>query len=250
MLATQVAYQQVVESRRHNMEVESQGRRDLDIKQGNLDEAKRHNTVFETETHRHNIAGEELGWFNAQENRRHNLVGEDIAWFNANENQRHNLVAEDQGQQTINETVRHNKVNENIGFANINLGYANLSEQARHNKVSESIGQYQARTGRIQAYASTTQARAAMANANTNYLNYTVNKAEVSSRMKVNEATVDKYNSDISFNRERERTEQTQQSLNQSSMWRNYSQIGKNIFDTISGFSASPEIDETTMWSN
>lgn len=249
MLATQVAYQQVVESRRHNMEMESQGRTELGIKQGTLDEAIRHNTVFETETHRHNVAGEELGWFNAQENRRHNLVGEDIAWFNANENQRHNLVTEDQGQQSINETIRHDKANENIGFANINLGYANLREQTRHNKASEAIGEYQARSSRIQADASATQARAAMANANTNYLNYTTNRADVSSRMKVNTAMIDRYNSDISLNRERERTEQTQRSLNQSSTLRNYAQVGKSVFDIISGFNATPEIDENNMWS-
>jgi hypothetical protein len=225
------------------MEAEAQGRVDLDIKDRSQREQARHNLAYEFETNRHNVQSENLGWFNAQESQRHNLVSEDISYFNAHENQRHNLVTEDQGQQIINETGRHNRATEGIGYANIRLGYANLREQSRHNMASESIGRSQVEVSRINADAN-------MRNAATNAMNAYTNRADVSSRIKTNAAQVDKYNSDISLNRQKLRTEESQARLNDAQMWRNYSGIAKDVINTLDIFSGTPEINETNMWSN
>jgi hypothetical protein len=230
MLATQIQFLNYKEQQRHNLMTESQNSIQLGIQQGTLDESVRHNKV-----------NEEVGWFNAQETKRHNQVGENISYFNAMENARHNLVTEDQGQQVINETVRHNKVwenethrhnvvfenethrhnvqQENIGFANISLGYANLAEASRHNRASEEIGA-------TQAMASMTQAAAARTNAANN-------TREVTSRIRVNQAQIDRYNAQNSLDYERAVSEPVQRDLNRSQELRNYTSIPMDLFKTV-----------------
>lgn len=219
MLATQIQFLNYKEQQRHNLMTESQNAVQLGIQQGTLEESVRHNKV-----------NEEVGWFNAQETKRHNIVGENINYFNAMENARHNLVTEDQSQQVINETVRHNRVwenethrhnvqQENIGYANVSLGYANLAESSRHNRASEAIGA-------TQAMASMTQAAAARTNANNN-------TREVTSRIRVNQAQIDRYNAQNSLDYERAVSEPVQRDLNRSQTTRNYTSIPMDLFKTV-----------------
>jgi hypothetical protein len=226
MLATQVQYLDYKERQRHNIVSEEQNAADVATRAKTLEEAIRHNKAYEQETQRHNVESENINWFNAQENQRHNIEGEAIGWFNAREQQRHNLVWEDQGQQTINETVRHNKANEGIGWANVSLGYANLAETRRHNTKTEAQQNRQ-----LSINAADVQNRRAQTTVA--YMNATTNRNDVSSRIKVNQAQIDKYNSDISLNRERLQTEEANQFYAYSGAFNNYTGGVKNVFQSF-----------------
>lgn len=112
MLATQVSYWQIQETKRHNLATESQARRELiETKRHNLageDETRRHNFAWEAENQRHNIAAE-------SENQRHNINAEDIERARLAENKRHNIASEGIDWARVNESVRHNRADESIG---------------------------------------------------------------------------------------------------------------------------------------
>jgi hypothetical protein len=136
-----------------------------------LQEEKRANLAKEglthqqnAETQRHNVATEGISKDTLSETYRHNYMQEVIGNVQALETQRHNQAVEG-------ETVRSNRANEglkgqtnqitrDLGFANIDLGYGNLSvaqekalqewqyvendifraeETARHNQATENI---------------------------------------------------------------------------------------------------------------
>lgn len=92
---------------------------------GNLYETKRANVARETESHRTNVANENLRQMELSETHRHNVVYE-------TETNRHNLATESIGQQQI-----------QLGYAQVNLGYAQLAETSRHNQQQEQIGRTQ-----------------------------------------------------------------------------------------------------------
>lgn len=99
---------------------------DIQVKYWDLQENKRHNLAYETETNRHNVVGEQQNAI---------MLGENI---------RHNKATES-------ETHRANLRNEELGFAT-------LREAKRHNTATEGIQ-------RLQAASSAEQARAATRNA-------------------------------------------------------------------------------------
>lgn len=136
MLATQVQYWGIQETKRHNLVSERQTDKQLA-------EQQRHNTETEhvqwfnaRESQRHNQEAETISWFTARESQRHNKQQEAISWFGARENQRHNLVTEKETQRhnyaTEFETSRHNKQQESIGWFS-------ASETRRHNLSTEAI---------------------------------------------------------------------------------------------------------------
>lgn len=98
MTPNQVAWQVMLETVRSNKAREQ--------------ENFRHNVATEGEMYRHNVATE-------TEYRRHNEADE---WL-------HGL--------SIKEQTRHNIETEKIGYANVKLGYDQLSEMKRHNKAQE-----------------------------------------------------------------------------------------------------------------
>lgn len=106
------------------------------------------------------------------------------------ESMRHNLEMEQQGRLTIDESVRHNKKSEDIGYANVGLGYSNLSELSRHNQQSEAVNWFTAQNlaylqGEQAGYYDALRAKTgsevgvAQRNATTNALNYMVNLKSV-----------------------------------------------------------------------
>lgn len=105
MLATQVQYWTLQESKRHNLAQDILGYM-------SLEENKRHNITTETETQRHNIGQENYWSSTISETRRHNIAQEEY-WTNS-----------------LSETARHNMSMEalqaesnSIGWENVNLGY-------------------------------------------------------------------------------------------------------------------------------
>lgn len=98
-----------------------------------------------------------MKYWDLQENKRHNLAYE-------TETQRHNIIGERQNQVMLGENIRHNKAVESethrSNLQNEKLGFATLRESARHNKAVEGIQQ-------LQAASSAEQARAATKNAET-----------------------------------------------------------------------------------
>lgn len=131
----------------------------------------------------------QVNYWQLKENQRHNLVTETIQysdvmskWANVElgyatlgETHRHNVQTENLGWSTLEETHRHNVVSESQGWASVGIASYNADtnrfnavESQRHNLVAENVSWYNAQSQRIQAYASSTQAAAAMMNANTN----------------------------------------------------------------------------------
>nr|AVX53494.1 putative ORF1 [Marmot picobirnavirus] len=100
---------------------------DLQIKYWDLQENRRHNTVTEGETNRHNVATEDLGIKTLDESRRHNIVTE-------GETRRHNVAGETLGVHTLQESIRHNRVTE---AETMRHNVAGENENRRHNIASE-----------------------------------------------------------------------------------------------------------------
>lgn len=98
----------------------------------NLQENKRHNVVTEEETGRHNRATESIDLGNLNETRRHNLATERLEGGKLSETTRHNLAYE-------NELSRHNKVGEEQNAVNLGISRDTLNEAIRHNFGSESL---------------------------------------------------------------------------------------------------------------
>lgn len=98
MTRNQIEYQKLVETSRNNQAVEK--------------ETNRSNLAREAETNRSNIARE-------YETNRHNIVGEQQGWTQ------------------LAESERAHRASESLGYANVGLGYSNLSEVEQHNRQTE-----------------------------------------------------------------------------------------------------------------
>lgn len=148
MTKNQIEYLKLRETQRSNLAQEDLTRardsRSYEIGLGTLTESQRHNRATEEqarvsldETARHNLAGERLTRSSLDEGIRHNQAVEAEA-------ARHNKVGESYNERALKESGRHNLAQEQIGrsqvgasYANINLGYSQLSEQARANVARE-----------------------------------------------------------------------------------------------------------------
>lgn len=97
----------------------------------NLQEAKRLNTLTTTETKRHNLATEQVGFGTLGETTRHNKMTESIDMSKLGETARHNRASESIDFGKLSESVRTNKANEA-------LRAGELSESNRHNVQMES----------------------------------------------------------------------------------------------------------------
>lgn len=97
----------------------------------NLQEAKRLNTLTTTETKRHNLATEQVGFGTLGETTRHNRMTESIDISKLGETARHNRASESIDFGKLSESVRTNKANEA-------LRAGELSESNRHNVQVES----------------------------------------------------------------------------------------------------------------
>lgn len=144
-LAAEAKRIELREAQRHNTATEQLSRRDLDLREGSLDETIRHNQSTEQlqsrqigETTRHNKAQE-------SETRRHNTETEGAQKISLNETGRHNLVTEAETSQhnrnTENEIHRHNLVSEVSDASRIALDTVTreqqLAETKRHNMAME-----------------------------------------------------------------------------------------------------------------
>lgn len=116
------------------------------IEYWNLQENKRHNITTETETKRHNVAGEGIDIGRLQETKRHNLVTEDISYRDLEERRRHNLRTEGQTDVSLGiqagslaEQKRHNLSTEGLTGVNLNILAGQLGEQIRHNQATEGL---------------------------------------------------------------------------------------------------------------
>lgn len=88
--------------------------RNADLRYHELAESIRHNSWYEAEQGRHNLALEELEKRRQDETKRSNLAQEDIG-----------------------------RSNISLGYANVGLGYSRLSEETRTNKARESLSRSQ-----------------------------------------------------------------------------------------------------------
>lgn len=97
----------------------------------NLQEAKRLNTLTTTETKRHNLATEQVGFGTLGETTRHNKMTESIDLSKLGETARHNRASENIDFGKLSESIRTNKANEA-------LRAGELGESNRHNVQTES----------------------------------------------------------------------------------------------------------------
>nr|AVX53695.1 putative ORF1 [Marmot picobirnavirus]AVX53743.1 putative ORF1 [Marmot picobirnavirus] len=100
-------------------------------------EQARNNRIVAAETNRSNLARE-------TETNRHNLAMEQKEWEAFRELARHNQATEAQAQNELLERGRANRAGEllqkssiGLGYANLGLGYSQLTEQARSNRARE-----------------------------------------------------------------------------------------------------------------
>lgn len=119
MTSNQIAYWNMLETRRANLERERNNR---DV----TSETIRHNKVYEGETQRHNRREESIGWGNLQETSRHNLAYE-------KETRRHNVVGERQNKFALRESKRHNIATENLSKYNYDLQHSDRIYSANLN---------------------------------------------------------------------------------------------------------------------
>lgn len=94
----EVARGELSEKVRHNLETEAQGRENLSIQLGNLNELSRHNKAGERETYRHNLATESYSLANLSESQRHSLEEERRKRAELLETGRHNKASEQSAQ--------------------------------------------------------------------------------------------------------------------------------------------------------
>lgn len=115
-----------------------------------LEERKRSNRANERETNRSNLAREsELNRHNTvteQETERHNRATELGVMTQIDEQRRHSMVVERQNDRIQSEVERSNLAKEanakeqiSLGYANVGLGYGELSERTRSNLAQESL---------------------------------------------------------------------------------------------------------------
>jgi hypothetical protein len=131
---------------------------DIQVRYWDLQETKRHNVAYETETFRHNKATEVQASKELTEVTRHNKATE-------TETKRHNIATEVETYRSNRyreiETNRHNRATEK-------LDASKLAETKRHNIEMEGIGVIQANASWISAQAARTNAEANKKNAETN----------------------------------------------------------------------------------
>lgn len=89
-------------------------------------ETNRHNSVTEVEQNRHNVETEKLGWSTLAEQIRHAQQTEQLGFANLAETNRANLAKESISRAQV-----------ALGYANLGLGYQQLSELNRHQLVTE-----------------------------------------------------------------------------------------------------------------
>lgn len=140
MTSNQIAYWNMLETRRANLERERNNR---DV----TSETIRHNKVYEGETQRHNRNEESIGWSNLQETSRHNLAYE-------KESHRHNVVGERQNKFSLKENRRHNIATENLSKYNYDLQHydrvysANLNYDSSIYRTDQDVASRQYATDR------------------------------------------------------------------------------------------------------
>ena len=129
LTSNQINYQNYLENVRHNQAVESEtGRHNVSTETlgfATLGETQRHNVVGESETYRHNVQGENISWYSASENARHNRTSEAQNASSLAESMRHNVASED--------TARYS------AEAQKATNWYAATEQARHNVRSENV---------------------------------------------------------------------------------------------------------------
>lgn len=86
MTANQIAYQNMLETRRSNLAKEAETNRSNVAREK---ETYRSNVAKEVETNRHNIDNERLGWANLDESTRSHKVQEQLGWANLSETARY-----------------------------------------------------------------------------------------------------------------------------------------------------------------
>lgn len=123
MLTVQVNYQGVQETIRHNKVAEQQNERSLEQNAERLLQG----WVSIEETHRHNVATEQLAGATLAETTRHNMATESLGYANLAYNY-----------ESLGEIKRHNVATEGVQWAQVDLAHLNYEESARHNKALES----------------------------------------------------------------------------------------------------------------
>nr|AVX53784.1 putative ORF1 [Marmot picobirnavirus] len=118
MTQNQIRWQEHLENKRHNVEMEKQGSR-------SQDEIERHQRVVESETARSNLANEDL-------KRQGNVINDMHFMRSDAEMQRSNIAKE-------RENLRHNRATEYLGQLNYTLGMGNLQEQQLHDRNTEAL---------------------------------------------------------------------------------------------------------------
>lgn len=215
MTANQIAYAKHLEDQRHNLVQEKHehystrtARMAARAQRSQAGTA----AARQREEARHNIEGERVNWWNAQEANRHNLASERLTqqqnvWEHAfKESQaeaslRQAAVSERQAavSESNAETQRQLAATEssrvqlqhayNMGqlsarSAELGFSYANLSELTRHNVEQESVGRTNATSQRISANASQTTAQAATRHAKVAERNASVNEQNAATNRK------------------------------------------------------------------
>lgn len=122
MTANQLRYAELLETRKHNRETESQGRTGLQ------------------ETRRHNVASEGIQGASVAEQRRHNVQTEGINWYSAQALA--NLQGAQEAKVTSEVGVQRDQLTETIAQndASNALRRGELNETREHNDVTENIG--------------------------------------------------------------------------------------------------------------
>lgn len=187
MLPAQVSYWQLQESKRHNLTAEQQARNELaetsrhnivseeqnaeNLRLGwsSLAETTRHNQAMETETHRANVARENISLFTAQEQQRHNVSTESISVRGQNldyqlgygnlEVNRTNAATNRMNAQTNAMNAQTNRLNSQISKANAYTGYVQMThdykvqtQKLENESVRNQIELYKAQTSRELGY--------------------------------------------------------------------------------------------------
>lgn len=160
MTHNQIDYQSLQETKRHNLEMESQGAR-------GLAETARHNLAYEQETNRSNLINESIRQSAQAESERSNR---------ANENLKHeaNILNYTVGMAGVSESIRHNTASENETkrsnkrkeFIDYSHNTAVEKESNRHNVESENS----------QTFSNITSFETGKRNANANLINAEVNR--------------------------------------------------------------------------
>lgn len=187
----------------------------------NLQEAKRLNTLTTTETKRHNLATEQVGFGTLGETTRHNRMTESIDMSKLGETARHNRASENIDFGKLSETMRTNKANEVLragelsesnrhnvqmesettrhnvqterqALANMNLDYQKLSETIQSNRNSEDIRRD---ANRLQETFNDAVAR-------TNFLNWTTNDSRTGAQNKVDVQRITNLQNDLQIARQ------------------------------------------------